>query len=70
MNVKTGLLLCQNINVMGFQPAINNSGTPKASMIEVLGIDSTYGIVPVEEDGSFYLKVLADNYLSFHQRHF
>ena len=60
MNVKTGLLLCQDINVMGFQPAINSPGTPKASMIEVLGIDSTYGIVPVEEDGSFYLKVIAD----------
>jgi hypothetical protein len=29
-------------------------------MIEVLGTDSTYGVVPVEEDGSFYLKVLAD----------
>ena len=60
MNVKTGLLLCQDINVMEFQPAVNIPGTPKASMIEVLGIDSTYGIVPVEEDGSFYLKVLAD----------
>jgi hypothetical protein len=60
MNVKTGLLLCQDINVMGFQPAINSSGTPKVSMIEIMGIDSTYGIVPVEEDGSFYLKVLAN----------
>ena len=60
MNVKTGLLLCQDINCMGFQPAINSSGTPKASMIEVMGIDSTYGIVTVEEDGSFYLKVLAN----------
>ena len=60
MHVKTGLLLCQDINVMGFQPTPNSPGTPKASMIEVLGIDSTYGVVPVEEDGSFYLKVLAD----------
>jgi hypothetical protein len=60
MNVKTGLLLCQDINVMGFQSTLNSPGTPKASMIEVLGIDSTYGVVPVEEDGSFYLKVLAD----------
>lgn len=60
MHVKTGLLLCQDINVMGFQSTLNNPGTPKASIIEVLGIDSTYGVVPVEEDGSFYLKVLAD----------
>jgi hypothetical protein len=60
IHVKTGLLLCQDINVMGFQPAVNGPGTPKASMIEVLGIDSTYGIVPIEEDGSFYLKVFSD----------
>lgn len=60
MHVKTGLLLCQDINFMGFESTIHNPGIPKASMIEVLGIDSTYGVVPVEEDGSFYLKVLAD----------
>jgi hypothetical protein len=60
MNVKTGLLLCQDINITGNQPAVNIPGTPKASMIEVLGIDSTYGIVPVEGDGSFYLKIIAD----------
>jgi hypothetical protein len=29
-------------------------------MVEVIGVDSTYGIVPVEEDGSFQLKILAD----------
>ncbi len=28
--------------------------------MEVMGIDSSLGIVDVEEDGSFYLKVLAD----------
>jgi len=60
MHVKTGLLLCQDINFMGFQSSLNNTDMSKASMIEVLGIDSTYGVVPVEEDGSFYLKVLAD----------
>lgn len=60
MHVKTGLLLCQDINFMGFKSTLNNPGIVKASMIEVLGTDSTYGVVPVEEDGSFYLKVLAD----------
>ena len=25
-----------------------------------MGIDSTYGIVPIEKDGSVYLKILAD----------
>ena len=29
-------------------------------MIEVLGVDSTYGVVPLEADGSFQLKVLVD----------
>jgi len=58
--VRTGLLLCQDINVLRFQPGFDKSSVPRASRIEVLGIDSTYGIVPVEEDGSFQLKVLAD----------
>jgi hypothetical protein len=60
MNVKTGLLLCQDINVLGFQPGSDKSFVPTASMIEVLGADSTYGIVAVEKDGSFQLKILAD----------
>jgi hypothetical protein len=60
LKVKTGLLLCQDINFMGFQSTLNNPGTPKAHMIEVLGVDSTYGVVNVAEDGSFYLKILAD----------
>ena len=60
MHVKTGLLLCQDINVLDFRSAINNKVITRASMIEVLGIDSTYGTVPVEDDGSFYLKVLSD----------
>jgi len=60
LHVKTGLLLCQDVNVLRFQPGIDKSSVPKATMIEVLGIDSTYGIVPVEDDGSFQMKVLAD----------
>jgi hypothetical protein len=57
--VKTGLLLCQDINYMEFLPAGKDPGI-KASRIEITGIDSTYGAVKVEEDGSFYLKVMAD----------
>jgi len=60
MHVKTGLLLCQDISVAGFRSVVNDPYLSGASMIEVLGIDSTLGVVPVEEDGSFYLKVLAD----------
>jgi hypothetical protein len=59
MEVKTGLLMCQDINfrdqLRGQSPA-----TGKATRIEVLGINSSLGTVNVEEDGSFYLKALAD----------
>ena len=60
MQVKTGLLLCQDINVTEVQPGFTNPGGSEIDMIEVTGIDSTYGKVAVEEDGSFYLKVIAD----------
>ena len=60
MQVKTGLLLCQDINFTGYKFRTDAAGPIKASLIEVMGPDSTYGIVPVEEDGSFQLKILAD----------
>ena len=60
MGVKTGLLLCQDIHVLDLQSQHMPSAIPKAVGIEVLGIDSTLGVVQVEEDGSFYLKVMAD----------
>lgn len=49
--VKTGLLLCQDIN---FDSDI------KISKVEVAGIGSSYGTFVPEADGSFYLKVIAD----------
>lgn len=58
--VKTGLLLCQNINFLNPEIQSNSSDSRKALRIEVVGIDTTYGIVEVEEDGSFQLKILAD----------
>jgi hypothetical protein len=58
--VKTGLLLCQDINMTGYESTIDNNSKLKASRIEVLGTDTSYGIVPVAKDGSFYLKILAD----------
>lgn len=57
MGVKTGLLLCQDINVLDIQPSAAFS---KSSRIKIVGIDSTLGFVDVAEDGSFYLKVMAD----------
>jgi hypothetical protein len=60
MQVKTGLLLCQNINVINPSLPVDPGHLSKAVKIEVLGVDTTYGIVQVEEDGSFSLKVMAD----------
>jgi hypothetical protein len=54
--VKTGLLLCQNINF--HETGSNNLLT--ADKIEVMGVDSILGIVRAEPDGSVYLKVIAD----------
>jgi hypothetical protein len=58
--VKTGLLLCQDINFQDPFLPDNSSSFKKAMKIEVLGVDTTYGVVEVEKDGSFQLKVLAD----------
>jgi hypothetical protein len=60
MGVKTGLLLCQDINVTDMQGSGDTFSIPIASGIEILGLDSSLGTVKVEEDGSFYLKVMAD----------
>jgi len=60
MEVKTGLLLCQNINFLNPLLQGSYSDSRKALSIEVLGVDTTYGVVKVEEDGSFQLKVMAD----------
>ena len=60
MGVKTGLLLCQDINLPDFWGKEYFPGVRKARKIEVLGVDTTYGVVRVEDDGSFYLKVMAD----------
>jgi len=49
---ETGLLLCQDINIL--DPGFEIS--KKAGRIEVLGLNSSLGIITVEEDGSFYLK--------------
>jgi hypothetical protein len=60
MGVKTGQLLCQDINFTGLGIEELSPEFKKASKIEVVGIDSSFGVVNVEEDGSFYLKVVAD----------
>jgi hypothetical protein len=56
-SIKTGMLLCQNVN----EWRLNYENHPQiAESIEVLGLNSSLGLVPVEKDGSFFLKVKAD----------
>ena len=58
--VKTGLLLCQNINLTGLCSPETGFSATKAKKIEVLGINKSYGVAEVESDGSIYLKIAAD----------
>ncbi|MBK9390659.1 MAG: hypothetical protein IPN68_10830 [Bacteroidetes bacterium] len=58
--VKTGLMLCQNINVTGMNSPETGFSLPLADKIEIIGVDSSLGFVKVESDGSVYLKVAAD----------
>lgn len=60
MGVKTGLLLCQDVNVVNSLNSINSKAPATSSRIEIVGIDSTLGRFDVAADGSFYLKVMAD----------
>jgi hypothetical protein len=60
MGVKTGLILCQDINFHGLRTSGAASTLPAASKIRIIGRDSVLGEVDVEKDGSFYLKVIAD----------
>ncbi|HAQ17858.1 MAG TPA: hypothetical protein DCR40_01340 [Prolixibacteraceae bacterium] len=64
--VKTGLLLCQDVNFSDPNSIKNSPALQKAVSVEIMGIDSSMGIVPVEQDGSFFLKVIADQ--PFHIR--
>lgn len=58
--VKTGQLLCQNINISGMTSPETTFPFMQADRIEIMGLDSSLGVIEVEKDGSFYLKVAAD----------
>lgn len=57
---ETGLLFCQDINISGNPSEDKSPGIKKAKKIQVSGMKGLFGEVDVEEDGSFYLKVMAD----------
>lgn len=57
---QTALLLCQDINQIGFHQDKLKTGDQKAVKVEILGLESSLGIVEVEKDGSVYLEIKAD----------
>lgn len=57
---ETGLLMCQDVNLRAYLPDSLSSERKKAVKIEVLGLESSLGIVDVEKDGSVYLEIQAD----------
>lgn len=60
MTEQTALLLCQDINFMGFNPDSPISEKNKAVKLEILGAESSLGLIDAESDGSVYLKIKAD----------
>jgi hypothetical protein len=59
-NATTGILLGQDINFTEIPIDGENVEFMKAIKMELLGTNSSLGIIDVEKDGSFYVKVLAN----------
>jgi hypothetical protein len=57
LQVKTGQIMCQDINILG---PMTSHHDMKAIKIEILGIGKSLGTIETAQDGSFYLKPLAD----------
>jgi hypothetical protein len=58
--IKTGLIMCQDVNVDDDPLKISGALLKKISKVEIMGIDSSMGVFKPSVDGSFYLKVIAD----------
>ncbi len=59
-DIKTGLIVCQNVNLQDPRLPVWSPSIPETTKIEIMGLDSSLGIVQTEKDGSFYLKIIAD----------
>lgn len=60
MDIKTGLIVCQDAHLLDPKAAAKKPAFPRASRMEIIGIDSSLGDFVPEPDGSFYLRVKAD----------
>ena len=59
MGVKSGLMMCQDVNLLD-PKWMSDPNRKKISRIEVLGLHKSLGTFDVQEDGSFYIKIMAD----------
>lgn len=57
-DVKVALMVCQDINYSSSD--IDENPASKATQLEILGMDSSMGVLNAEKDGSFYIRILAD----------
>ena len=45
---------------MGLKSVTGEATNVEASKVEILGVERSLGIIDIEEDGSFYIKIDAD----------
>ena len=57
--IKTGLIMCQDVNIQDDPIKISETILTKVSRVEIMGTDTSLGIFKPSGDGSFYLKVVA-----------
>lgn len=60
MVTKTGLILCQDIKIQDEQKTNQSSPFTHTASVEIMGVDSSLGVFRTAEDGSFYLRIIAD----------
>jgi hypothetical protein len=60
MDIKTGLIVCQDAKLLDPAVASRKPGLAETAQIEIIGIDSAMGDFSPEPDGSFYLRIKAD----------
>jgi len=58
--IKTGLIMCQDVNAEFDTMKISGTIYKSISKVEIMGTDSSLGIFKPSDDGSFYLKVIAN----------
>ncbi len=60
LDIKTGLIVCQDANLVDRGVASGKPGLPETAQIEIIGVDSSMGDFQPEPDGSFYLRIRGD----------